>query len=102
MSDQTADLDRIRECSDSLKRIHSTFTKKANPAEGYEKSELGSQALIDAFSEFGSNWEVHRKELAGRIKKLYKITATVADTYEEIDHELAKALRETDKKVAKK
>lgn len=102
MSDQTADMERIRSCSDSLKRIHDTFSKKANPAEGYDKSELGSQTLLDAFADFGSNWKIHRKELTGELKKLHKLTATVADTYEQIDHKLAEALRETDGKAGKK
>lgn len=102
MSDQKADLERIRECSDALKRIHDAFAKKADPAAGYGKSELGSQELIDAFSDFASNWKIHRKELAGELEKLCKLTSTFADSFEQIDHKLAEALRGTDEKAKKK
>lgn len=102
MSDLTADLDRIREFSKSLKRIHREFTQEADPADDYGISDLGSQTVLDAFDEFGSNWKIHREELAERLKKLYGVTKRTADTFDEVDHKLAEALRDNDTKHSKK
>ncbi|MEU7383700.1 MULTISPECIES: hypothetical protein [unclassified Streptomyces] len=48
MSDQQADIDRIKECSRALKRIHDTFAERGNPAEGFGVAEIGSQRILDA------------------------------------------------------
>jgi len=104
-SDQHADIDRIKECSRALKRIRDTFVEHANPADGFGIGELGSQRILDAFSKFDSNWKIHRGKLADELQSLHKFVKTVADSYESIDHELAEALRKSDKggqKEAKK
>ncbi|MCX4548887.1 MULTISPECIES: hypothetical protein [unclassified Streptomyces] len=102
MSDQQADIERIKECSRSLKRIHDTFDKRSDPSQGYGVAELGSQKLLDAFHTFGSNWKIHRGKLTEELESLYGITKTAAESYEKIDHELAEALRDQDKPSAGK
>jgi len=97
VSDLKADTVRIRECSDALKRIHDEFTNRANPAKGYSPSEMGSSLLADAFDEFGSNWKIHREQLKEELEKLAKATEAAADTYDKVDGDLAKALRDQDK-----
>ncbi|MFF4566023.1 hypothetical protein [Streptomyces sp. NPDC001435] len=97
MSDQQADIDRIRECSRALTGIRDTFADRANPAEGYGVGEIGSQKLLDAFEKFGSNWKIHRGKLTEELEKLAGITKTAADSYDKLDHELAEALRKADK-----
>ncbi|MFE0175276.1 hypothetical protein ACFWZ2_23445 [Streptomyces sp. NPDC059002] len=97
MGDQEADIDRIKECAGALKRIHDTFEKRANPADGYGMAELGSQRLLDTFSTFGSNWKIHRKKLTEELQSLHGITKAAAEAYETLDHELAEALRRSDK-----
>lgn len=101
MSDQQADIGRIKECSRALKRIRDTFSERANPAEGYGVGEIGSQKILDAFDKFGSNWKIHRKKLTEELEKLHGITKTAAESYEKIDHELAEALRDTERGGAK-
>ncbi|NDZ80153.1 hypothetical protein G3I19_16830 [Streptomyces sp. SID10853] len=101
MSDQVADIERIKECAQALKRIHDTFEKRSDPSQGYGVGDLGSQKLLDAFDDFGSNWKIHRKKLAEELQTLYGITKTAAESYVKIDHELAEALRGTDKKPKK-
>jgi hypothetical protein len=93
LSDQQADLDRIKECSRALKRIRDTFAERGNPAEGYGVGEIGSEKILGAFEEFGSNWKIHRKKLTEELEKLHGITKAAAESYEKIDHELAEALR---------
>ncbi|MFJ6563445.1 hypothetical protein ACIQMV_26985 [Streptomyces sp. NPDC091412] len=97
MSDQQADIDRIKECSRALKRIRDTFAERGNPAQGFGISEIGSQRILDAFSKFDSNWKIHRRKLTEELESLHGITKAAAESYEKIDHELAEALRNADK-----
>lgn len=101
MSDQQADIDRIKECSRALKRIRDTFADRGNPAESLGVNEIGSQKILDAFDEFGSNWKIHRKRLTEELEKLHGITKTAAESYEQIDHELAEVLRAEDRSGGK-
>ncbi|MEU9735727.1 hypothetical protein [Streptomyces sp. NPDC048002] len=97
MGDQEADIARIKECARALQRIRDTFADRANPAEGYGVDEIGSQRILDAFDEFGGNWKIHRRKLGEELEKLRTITATAAESYETLDHELAEALRRSDR-----
>ncbi len=96
MSDLKADTQRIRECSDMLQRIYSEFTSRANPADGYSDSELGSPLISGAFDDFAGNWKIHRQQLADKIETLGTITQDAADTYDSVDSALAEALRKYD------
>lgn len=98
MSDQKADIKRIRECSRALQRIYSAFTSRSNPTDGYSLAEVGSPVVMDAFDEFSDNWKIHRKDLAERIRKLGVITWEAAKGYEAVDAQLAEALRRQDAK----
>ncbi|MEV6796463.1 hypothetical protein AB0M87_31780 [Streptomyces sp. NPDC051320] len=97
MADRTrADLDLIKDCSNSLFRIHNEFTEHGNPAEGYE-DELGSDKLRDIFDDFSETWKKSRKKLMKDIENLAKFTANAAKSYDKLDHELAEALRNANK-----
>ncbi|CAL9523499.1 hypothetical protein [Streptomyces sp. enrichment culture] len=102
MSDQTADLERIKDSADSLSKIHREFEKNANPAEGLGVSVLGDQGLVDVFDDFGDNWKIHRERLTDELEKLSKILSAAAKAYDDLDHQLAEALRSTDKKPGPK
>lgn len=93
MADRTrADIDMIKECSRDLTRLHREFDQRGNPAEDYDRA-IGHGGLKDAFDEFGSTWKKTRKSLMKEIKKLADATHLAAQKYEEIDHELAEAIR---------
>ncbi|MCP9991342.1 MULTISPECIES: hypothetical protein [Streptomyces] len=96
MGDQEADIARIKETARSLGRIRDTFAERANPAEGYGVDDLGSEKILDAFDTFADNWKIHRRQLTEELEKLHGITKSAAQSYEELDHELAEALRRTD------
>ncbi|MGW0865394.1 type VII secretion target [Streptomyces sp. NPDC002611] len=98
MSDQTADIERIKESAKSLSKIHREFDKNANPAEGMGAATLGDQGLVDVFDEFGDNWKIHRERLTEELENLSKLLHTAAKTYEDVDHQLAEALRDAGKK----
>ncbi|MFJ6084356.1 type VII secretion target [Streptomyces sp. NPDC092369] len=59
---------------------------------------LGEKGLVDVFDDFGDNWRIHRERLTDELEKLSKILTTAAKAYEDIDHQLADALRGTDPK----
>ncbi|MFI0506381.1 hypothetical protein ACH3WN_26590 [Streptomyces albogriseolus] len=96
MGDQEADIARIKETARSLGRIRDTFAERANLAEGYGVDDLGSEKILDAFDTFADNWKIHRRQLTEELEKLHGITKSAAQSYEELDHELAEALRRTD------
>ncbi|WP_405733108.1 hypothetical protein OG885_19405 [Streptomyces sp. NBC_00028] len=97
MGDRTrADLDMIRDCSDNLFSIHREFKEHGNPADEY-MDDLGSNTLRDVFEEFSDTWKKTRKKLMKDIENLAKYTKTAADTYDDIDHKLAQALRDARK-----
>ncbi|MER6677109.1 hypothetical protein [Streptomyces sp. NPDC000983] len=95
-----ADLDLIKDCSDALFGIHKEFDRRGNPAEGYG-DELGSDTLRDVFDDFSDTWKKNRKELMKDIENLAKFTGNAAKSYDGLDRELAKALRDA-KKTRKK
>ncbi|WP_046726477.1 hypothetical protein [Streptomyces humi] len=87
------DLDMIKGCSRTLGKLHNEFDQHGNPSDGYE-DELGHEGLKDAFDDFGTTWKKTRKKLSKELKKLADYTGAAAEKYEEIDHELAKAIAE--------
>ncbi|MEU1081437.1 hypothetical protein ABZ368_14520 [Streptomyces sp. NPDC005908] len=99
MGDQEADIARIKETARALGRIRDTFAERANPAEGYGVDDLGSERILNAFDTFAGNWKIHRRQLTEELEKLHGITKTAAQSYEELDHELAEALRRTDERT---
>jgi hypothetical protein len=101
VSDQTADIERIKESARSLSKIHREFDKNANPAEGLGTDILGDQGLVGVFDEFGDNWKIHRERLTEELENLSKLLSTAAKSYEDIDHALAEALRNAGKEKPK-
>ncbi|MFE0175279.1 hypothetical protein ACFWZ2_23460 [Streptomyces sp. NPDC059002] len=91
-----ADLDLIKDCSDSLYRIHREFKEHGDPSDGYETA-LGSDKLREIFDDFSGTWKKTRKKLMKDIENLAKYTAEAAKTYDEVDHALAEALRDAKK-----
>lgn len=98
LSDQSADIGRIKQSSKNLTAIHREFTRNANPAEGLGVATLGDQGLVAVFDDFGDNWKIHRERLSDELKKLSVLLSTVARTYEDVDHALVEALRGTDRR----
>ncbi|MDO0926335.1 hypothetical protein QQY24_13210 [Streptomyces sp. TG1A-8] len=96
----TYDLDMIKACSQTLGKLHREFDQHGNPSDGYG-DELGHDGLKGAFDEFGTTWKKTRKKLSKELKNLAEYTAAAAGKYEEIDHELAKAIAENTKKGKK-
>ncbi|WP_328770947.1 WXG100 family type VII secretion target [Streptomyces sp. NBC_00286] len=88
-----ADLAAIKQCSRDLTKIHGEFERNGNPADEYGQA-VGHGGLKDAFSEFGDTWKKTRKKLMKELEQLAEFTRTAAKAYDEIDQELAKAIRD--------
>ncbi|MET9733906.1 hypothetical protein ABZZ79_25600 [Streptomyces sp. NPDC006458] len=88
-----ADLAAIKQCSRDLHKIHREFEQNGNPAEDYGPA-VGHGGLKDAFADFGDTWKKTRKKLMKELEKLAEFTATAAKAYDDIDQELAKAIRD--------
>lgn len=88
-----ADLSAIKQCSRDLRKIHKEFEAHGNPADEYGQA-VGHGGLKDAFSDFGDTWKKTRKKLMKELEQLAEYTSTAAKAYDDIDQELAKAIRE--------
>ncbi|MEU6608150.1 hypothetical protein ACQEV4_06370 [Streptomyces shenzhenensis] len=55
--------------------------------------DFGHDDLADKFKDFATNWDISREKLTGEIEALAEIAKAAAKAYEEIDHQLAEAIR---------
>ncbi|MGW2287659.1 hypothetical protein [Streptomyces phaeochromogenes] len=86
------DLDVIKGMGTGLGNVKKAF-------EGLEKltqkygDDFGQADLAEKFEDFAGNWEIKREELTAEIDTLAKIAKAAAEAYEDIDHQLAEAIR---------
>ncbi|MFI8877967.1 hypothetical protein [Streptomyces sp. NPDC055243] len=88
------DLNVIREMGVGLGKIKDAFDGLGKLKGQYE-DDFGEHDLSWQFGDFVDNWDRHREELGDEIKRLGEIAKAAAKTYESIDSELAKVLRES-------
>ncbi|MFE1286652.1 hypothetical protein [Streptomyces sp. NPDC058751] len=92
-SDHTRlDLDVIREMGTGLSNVKKAFDGLGKLSEKYE-DDFGDGDLADKFVDFAENWEISREKLTGEIDALAQIAKAAAKAYEDIDHQLAEAVR---------
>ncbi|WP_055565397.1 hypothetical protein [Streptomyces atriruber] len=91
------DLNVIREMGVGLGNIKEAFDGLGKLKGQYE-DDFGEHDLSWQFGDFVENWDRHREELGEEIKSLSDLAKAAAKTYEKIDSELAKVLRDSDKK----
>ncbi|MEU0783717.1 hypothetical protein ABZ341_19340 [Streptomyces sp. NPDC006173] len=92
-SDHTRlDLDVIKEMGTGLSNVKKAFEGLEKLGDKYE-DDFGNSALADKFADFAENWEISREKLTGEIDALAQIAKAAAKAYEDIDHQLAEAIR---------
>ncbi|MFF1698282.1 hypothetical protein ACFVXC_32455 [Streptomyces sp. NPDC058257] len=64
-----------------------------NKLSGKYGDDFGDGDLADKFEDFAKNWEIKRKELTQEVDALAKIAKAAGKAYEDIDHQLAQAIR---------
>ncbi|MDX2542205.1 hypothetical protein ACOT81_31380 [Streptomyces sp. WI04-05B] len=85
------DLDVIRGMGTGLSNVKKAF-------DGIEKlgkylEYFGDGYLADKFEDFVDNWEISRGKLAEEVGAMAEIAKAAAQAYEDIDHQLAEAIR---------
>ncbi|MFJ6729853.1 hypothetical protein ACIQPQ_33635 [Streptomyces sp. NPDC091281] len=85
------DLDAIKSMANGLGSIKKAFDD-IGKLERYA-ADLGDGDLADKLSDFADNWEISREKLTGEVDALAKLARAAAQAYEEIDHQLAEAIR---------
>ncbi|QKW09255.1 hypothetical protein HUT18_25605 [Streptomyces sp. NA04227] len=95
------DLEVIRSMGQGLTEIKAAFDG-LDKLKGQYEDDFGEHDLAWQFGDFAGNWDHHREELGEEVKRLGEIAKGAAKTYDEVDRELAKALRESDRKAADK
>ncbi|MFJ8198006.1 hypothetical protein [Streptomyces sp. NPDC096152] len=86
------DLDVIRGMGTGLSTIKKAFDGLEKLGDKYE-DDFGDGDLAEKFGDFASNWEISREKLTGEIDALAQIAKAAAKAYEDIDHQLAEAIR---------
>lgn len=85
------DLDAIRGMGTGLNNVKKAF-------DGIEKlgqylEDFGDGDLADKFEDFVDNWEISREKLTEEVGAMAEIAKAAAQAYEDIDHQLAEAIR---------
>ncbi|MBT3163930.1 hypothetical protein HTV80_12510 [Streptomyces sp. Vc74B-19] len=88
------DLEVIREMGRGLGKICKAFEGLPGIVDEYGE-DLGHGDLFSKFEDFESNWNLNREKLQEELKFLSEYALAAAKAYDELDHELAKALRES-------
>ena len=88
---QRLDLDAIESMGRGLSNIKKAFDGIGKI--GDYSDDFGNEHLADRFEDFADNWEISREKLTGEVDALASIAKAAAKAYEEIDHQLAEAIR---------
>ncbi|MFV2145631.1 hypothetical protein [Isoptericola sp. G70] len=91
--DLSIDMEALRTLATDLKTIQEEFEGADERAEDAADA-TGHDELRDKVSDFADKWRIKREEMTGNVEKLQGIIQQVADTFSEIDTELAKALED--------
>lgn len=86
------DLQVIRDMGKGLGKIHKAFEGLEGIVDEYS-DDLGNEELADTLDEFESNWNLCRENLMSEVEFLAQVASAAAEAYEQIDHDLANALR---------
>ncbi|MEU5340975.1 hypothetical protein AB0H18_09085 [Streptomyces sp. NPDC020766] len=88
------DLEVIRGMGRGLGNIKKSFDGLENLKGKYDE-DFGNNDLREKFEDFVDNWKLSRSELTEEIDALSNIAKAAAEAYEDIDQQLADAIRGT-------
>ncbi|MDR0285013.1 MAG: CHAP domain-containing protein [Propionibacteriaceae bacterium] len=94
-SELRVDTDTLRQAGTSLQQISAEFGEAGNNATEVAGL-VGHDRLADAIRGFADKWNSKRSELKKSVDALATATTQIAQTFEEVDAELAKALDSDD------
>ncbi|MFQ3556741.1 hypothetical protein QZN11_08065 [Streptomyces gramineus] len=64
---------------------------------GWSRESVGHEELTDRLDDFADNWDYKRGKLEGELAKLAAITKAAAQAYDQMDTDLANAVRKQEK-----
>ncbi|MFJ9560364.1 hypothetical protein ACIRQQ_10015 [Streptomyces fuscichromogenes] len=101
MGDRTRidDLDVLKSVSTGIEKIVEELQGLDDKDKyGWSREVVGHEELTDRLDDFADNWDYRRAKLEEELTKLAAITKAAAQAYEQIDTDLANAVREQGKK----
>ncbi|MFJ9713495.1 hypothetical protein [Streptomyces sp. NPDC101234] len=104
MGDRTRidDLDVLRSVSSGIAKIVDELERLDDKDKyGWSREVIGHEELTDRLDDFAGNWDYKRGKLEGELSKLAGITKAAAEAYEQIDTDLANAVRKQETKPQK-
>ncbi|CAM3478559.1 hypothetical protein [Isoptericola cucumis] len=96
--DLSIDMEELRTLAKDLKTIQDEFEGADGRAEDAADA-TGHDELAGKVNDFADKWRIKREEMTGNVKKLQGIVQQIADTFTEVDTELAKALEDAAEKA---
>lgn len=91
MSDLEIDYGMLRETGHALRYVATELEGAKDIAEGYRDA-VGYGPLSDRIHEFGSNWDIHRKEIIEAVSSLADVSTGAGDAADKIERELVDTL----------
>ncbi|WP_369223066.1 hypothetical protein AB5J52_18400 [Streptomyces sp. R39] len=101
MGDRTRidDLDVLKSVSTGIEKIVDELQGLDDKNKyGWSREVVGHEELTDRLDDFADSWDYKRGKLEGELAKLAAITKAAAQAYEQIDTDLANAVRKQEKK----
>ena len=83
------DTAEIRQCAQSLDLIRAELENAEDIARQGEDA-VGHRALAEQLHDFAGNWDRKREQTAGAVAELAALCTTLADTFDQLDQELAR------------
>ncbi|POX57084.1 hypothetical protein C3489_02210 [Streptomyces sp. Ru71] len=92
------DLNVIKSVSTGLQKIVDELERLDDDDKyGWSREVIGHEELANRLNDFATNWDYKRSKLEEELKKLAGITKAAAEAYEQIDTDLANAVRRQEK-----
>ncbi|MGY5116081.1 hypothetical protein ACWC2H_09485 [Streptomyces sp. 900105755] len=101
MGDRTRidDLDVLKSVSTGIEKIIEELQGLDDKSKyGWSREVVGHEELTDRLDDFAENWDYKRAKLEGELAKLAAITKAAAQAYEQMDTDLANAVRKQEKR----
>jgi len=95
MADLELDTTALREAGNSLRLVQQELDHAQTIADNYAAT-IGHPDLADRLRDFAGNWDDTRDELLESIKSLGDSARGIADSFEQIETELVRALEGKD------
>lgn len=92
------DTTSVRNLAGNLQLVKSSLSE-AQANSNVVAGQVGNEHLANVITDFSSKWDNRRTELVDQVDQLNSAATSIADAFEQVDSELARALTEEPKGV---